>query len=162
MIRLLPPFQVQLRRPSRSCRDRALRAGAVHARRPRPGGVPNATAALGCQSRGRSAAKSMDGAEHSAMLKDVMAGVYAPGQNLVQIRRVTRFRPMSRTRSAPAAGCRRDRRPHRRSERRIPAARSRRCPLRHRQASRGVNDPIRSGRGATPRARRRGLHTTAC
>jgi len=36
MIRLLPPFQVQLRRPSRSCRDRALRAGAVHARRPRP------------------------------------------------------------------------------------------------------------------------------
>jgi hypothetical protein len=45
--------------------------------------------------RGRSTAKSMDGAEHSAMLKDVMAGVYVPGQNLVQIRRVTRFRPMS-------------------------------------------------------------------
>lgn len=35
--------------------------------------------------RGRSAAKSMDGAEHSAMLKNVMAGVHAPGQNLVQI-----------------------------------------------------------------------------
>lgn len=45
--------------------------------------------------RGRSAAKSMDGAEHSAMLKDLMAGVHVRGQNLVQILRATLFRPMS-------------------------------------------------------------------
>lgn len=106
--------------------------------------------------RGRSAAKSMDGTEHSARLKDVMAGRARawsepcpdPARNSVQTDVVTR--------SEPAAGCHRDRRPNRRSERRVPDARSRRCPLRHRQASRGVNDPIRSGRGATPRARRRG------
>ncbi len=45
--------------------------------------------------RGRSAAKSMDGAEHSAMLKQVMAGVHVGGQNLVEILRGTLFRPMS-------------------------------------------------------------------
>lgn len=47
------------------------------------------------ETRGRSAAKSMDGAEHSAMLKHVMAGVHMHGQNRVEILRATLFRPTS-------------------------------------------------------------------
>jgi hypothetical protein len=54
--------------PSRNCRVRALRAGAVNARRPRG-------------TRGRSAAQSIDGAEHSGILKRVMAAVHIVNQN---------------------------------------------------------------------------------
>ena len=58
--------------PSRKA-ESALRAGAVNARRPDHGGVPNAAAALGCQCAVEAPAKSIDGAEHSGMIKRVMA-----------------------------------------------------------------------------------------
>jgi hypothetical protein len=51
----------------------SLRAGAVNARRPRQGGVPNVAGALGCQCAVEGPAKSIDGAEHSGMIKRVMA-----------------------------------------------------------------------------------------
>ena len=50
----------EVKGPSRKCQLARLRAGAVNARRPRG-------------TRGRSVAKSIDGAEHSARLEDVMA-----------------------------------------------------------------------------------------
>jgi hypothetical protein len=50
----------------------ALRGGAVNARRPRHGGVPL---------RGRSGAKSIDGAERSGMMKGVMAVAQIDTQN---------------------------------------------------------------------------------
>jgi hypothetical protein len=53
------------RRPSRKRRPCELRAGAVNARRPR-------------RRRGRSAAKSIDGAEHSSRIERVMAGASFP------------------------------------------------------------------------------------
>jgi hypothetical protein len=45
--------------------------------------------------RGRSGAKSMDGAEHSAMLKHVMAGAHLPWSEPAEIRCATRFRQTS-------------------------------------------------------------------
>ena len=51
-VKSVPPLvfeRIVASRSSRKCLGRALRAGAVDARRPCDGGVPNAAAALGCQ-----------------------------------------------------------------------------------------------------------------
>ena len=131
------------RRPSRKCLVRALRAGAVNARRPRG-------------TRGRSAAKSIDGAEHSGMLKGVMAAAHIGVRTDGTSASLLVVRTWSWSRPDPVPRWRSDHHADRGHEGGAcpPTILSPRAPTATRKP--WCERPHLFRRGATPRARRRG------